>query len=230
MNLPQIFSDRQLKRVTIAVAIVMLVFVTINIFVVGGDLFIYTFNSSLNSPLAIIVAFSAFSVWRLMSAEKHNRFLWSGILIGWALWALAETIWAVYSILGQEVPYPSLADFFWVVGYIPMGIGLITRIRTMPTKPNRSQNLLIWWFSASTILLTIFFIFIPIIQSFDPQRLIESILNLVYPLADLFLVIIVWRLFFTYEEGDYGFSWRLLTLGFIFMTVSDFIFTYTTWQ
>jgi hypothetical protein len=230
MNLPNILSNRQFKGIAITIAIVILVFVTINIFVVGGDLFIYTLNSSLNSPLAIIITISAFSVWRLMSAEKHNRFLWSGILIGWALWALAETIWAIYSILGQEVPYPSVADFFWIIGYIPMGIGLITRIRTMPTKPTRSQNMLIWWVSAITILITIFFIFIPIIQSFDPQRLIENILNFVYPLADLFLVIIVWRLFFTYEEGDYGFTWRLLTLGFMFMTVADFIFTYTTWQ
>jgi hypothetical protein len=230
MNLPHIFSNRQFKGMTIAVVIVILVLVTINIFVIGGDLFVYTFNSSLNSPLAIIIAVSAFSVWHLMSTEKHNRFLWSGMLIGWALWALAETIWAVYSILGQEVPYPSLADFFWVIGYIPMGIGLITRIRTMPARPNRSQNMLILGVSATTILITIFFIFMPILQSFDPQRLIESVLNLVYPLADLFLVIIVWRLFFTYEEGDYGFGWRLLTLGFIFMTVSDFIFIYTDWQ
>ena len=214
MNLPNIFSDRRFKGMAIAVAMVFLVLVILNIFIIGGDLFIYTVNSSVNFPLAIIVTISAFSVWRRMGSEEHNRSLWLGIVIGWGLWALAETIWAGYSILGQEVPYPSWADFFWVLGYIPIGIGLFTRIRAMPTRPTRSQNLLIFGFSAITILITIFFIFIPTIRSFDPQRLIESFLNFLYPLSDMFLLIIIWRLFFTYEEGDFGFGWRLLNSRF----------------
>jgi hypothetical protein len=230
MKLPHIFSNRQFRWMAAVVAAIILVFALINIFVLGGDLFLFTFNGSLNSPLAIIITIAAINVWRLMTKEKHNRLLWSGILAGWALWALAETVWAVYSMLEKEVPYPSLADLFWLVGYIPMGIGIFTRIRTMPVKPNRVQSMLIWAVSAATILITIFFIFIPIFQGFDPQRLVESIPNLLYPLADVFLVIIVWRLFFTYEEGDYGFGWRLLTLGFITMTAADLVFTYATWN
>jgi hypothetical protein len=229
-KLPQIFSDRQYKIIAIVIAIVFLVYITINIFLIGGDSFIFNFNSLINPPLAIINVLSAISIWRLMGAEKHSRFLWAGLLLGWGLWALAETIWAIYSILGQEVPYPSLADFFWVIGYIPIGIGLITRIRTIPTKPSRSQTMLILGISGFAILITILFYFIPLIQSFDPQQLIQSILTLVYPLADLFVIIIVLRLLFTYEAGDYGFGWRLLTLGFIFMAVSDFLFTYTSWK
>jgi len=216
--------------VAIVTGIFVLVLLLMNIFIVGGDLFIYSFNSSVNPLLAILVVATAVSVWRQLQLEKHNRFLWLGIFIGWAFWALAEIIWAVYTILGQEVPYPSPADFFWVIGYIPMGIGLITRIWTMPARTTRSQNIFIFVVSAATILITTIYIFMPIIQYFDPQQLIESILDLIYPLADLFVMIIVWRLFFSYEEGDYGFVWRLLTIGFLFMTVSDFIFTYTTWQ
>jgi len=230
MNLPNILSNRQFKGVAIAVAIFTLALVVINILVVGGDLFIYNLNSGLNAPLAIIITISAIAVFRLMSTERHNRILWLGIIIGWGLWALAETIWTIYSILGQEVPYPSLADLFWVIGYIPMGIGLSARTRTMPARPNRSQNIIIAAVSIIAIVITTIYIFVPTIQDFDPQRLFESILNFIYPLADLFLLIIVWRLFFTFEKGDYGFGWRILTLGFISMTIADLLFAYTTWQ
>lgn len=230
MKLPQTFSNRQFRWVAVAVAAATLVFVFINIFVVGGDLFLFTFNSSLNSPLAIIVTIAAISVWRSMARQETNRLLWSGIMNGWALWALAETVWLVYSILEQDVPYPSLADLFWILGYIPLGIGLFTRIRTMPVRPNRIQSVMIWTVSAAAILVTIFLIFIPIFQSFDPQRLIESILNFLYPLTDVFLMIIILRLLFTYEEGDYGFGWRLLAIGFVTMTVADLVFTYATWN
>lgn len=230
MKLPRIFSNHQFRWVAVAVAVAILAFVFINIFVVGGDLFLFTFNSSLNSPLAIIITIAAISVWRLMKREETNRLLWLGIMTGWALWALAETVWSGYSILEQDVPYPSLADLFWIIGYIPLGIGLSTRIRTMPVRPNRVQNVMIWTVSAVTILVTLFLIFIPILQSFDPQRLIESILNFLYPLADVFLVIIILRLLFTYEEGDYGFGWRLLAIGFVTMTVADLVFAYATWN
>jgi len=229
-NLPHIFANRQFRIVAGITATVTLILVIMNIFVIGGDLFLFNFNSALDSPLAIMNAIAAASIWRLMSAENHNRVLWSGIITGWALWTLAETIWAVSSFLGQEVPYPSLADLFWVIGYIPMGIGLVIRARTMPTKPTSSQTLFILLVSVTTILITVFAIFIPIVQDFDAQLWIQSALNLIYPLFDLVLVTIVWRLFFTFEEGDYAFGWRLLTLGFLCMAISDFIFTYATWQ
>jgi len=227
-KLPHIFSNRQFKKIAIAIAMAFLVYMIINIFLIGGDAFVFNFNSLVNPLLAIINVVSAISIWRLVGTEKHNRWLWAGLLTGWGLWALAETIWAVYSILGQDVPYPSLADLFWVVGYIPIGIGLIARIRTVPIKPNRSQNLLILGISGFITLITILFYFVPVIQSFDPQQLVQSILTLVYPLIDLFVIIIVLRLLFTYEAGDYGFGWRLLTLGFILMVASDFLFTYTS--
>ena len=81
-----------------------------------------------------------------------------------------------------------------------------------------------------TILVTFFLILLPTVQSFDPTRISESILNLVYPLGNLFLLIIVWRLFFSYEKGDFGFGWSLITLGFIFNSLADSVFTYSTWQ
>jgi hypothetical protein len=230
MTLPNIFSNRQFKRIAIAVAIFFLVVLLINVFVIGGGAFVFTFNGILNSPLAIITAVSAAAIWRLMSAEKNNRLLWSGIVLGWGLWAIAETIWAAYSILEKEVPYPSVADLFWVAGYIPMGYGLIARIRTMPAKPNSSQLIQIIGASVITVIITYLFIFAPILRDLNPQFWIENILNFIYPLADLILLTIVWRLFFAYEEGTYGFVWRILTVGFILQTISDFIFTYASWK
>ncbi|MBN1261731.1 MAG: hypothetical protein JXB35_13730 [Anaerolineae bacterium] len=230
MHLPDIFSDRQFKRAAIGVAALTLIMLIVNVFLIGGDAFIHTFNSIPDAPLAIIVTISAASIWRMMSTEDQRRRLWGGLVIGWALWALAEIIWSLYSILGQEVPYPSLADLFWVTGYIPMAIGLLGSVRTLPAKPTSSQKMVIWGVSAATVLIASIFVFIPIIQDFDPQLLLESALNLIYPLGDLFLLSIVWWLFFVYEKGDYGFAWRLLIFGFILTSFSDLIFTYAVWQ
>ena len=228
--MPHLVSSRQFRGAAIAVAIIAVALLAVNILLIGGDAFVIAFNSILNPPLAIIITVMAAIIWHRMQAERRRRLLWTGMLIGWALWALAETIWAIYTISGQEIPYPSMADFFWLLGYFPMGLGLITRALTMPAKPNRSQNMVILGASVATIVIAAVLIFRPIVQGFDPERLIEGILDFIYPLADLFLLIIVWRLLFCYEEGEHGFVWRLLTIGFVLMTVSDFIYTYSTWH
>ena len=59
-----------------------------------------------------------------MNTGRTNRLLWGGLLAGWALWVIAEILWVVYGNLYQEIPYPSPADFFWLIGYVPMGYGL----------------------------------------------------------------------------------------------------------
>ena len=203
---PSIFSNRRFRWMVILVAIVTLGF------------------------LAILVAGASLAIWLSMRKDRNNRVLWSGFVAGWVLWALAEVIWSVYATLGQEVPYPGIADLFWAVGYLPLGIGLIVRARSMPVKPNRRQNIFIVFLTALTVLTAFFLVILPTVREFDPQRVAESLLNLVYPLGDLFLLVVVWRLFFSYEEGDYGLAWILITLGFIFNTVADFVFTYSTWQ
>lgn len=229
MQFPPIFSQRTYKRVAIGMIILSVIFLIMMTFKIGGDAFIFTLGSFINAPLAIGITIFAATIWRLLATKNQPRRLWAGLVLGWGLWALAETIWLVASLLGQEVPYPSLADLFWVAGYIPIGYGLIARLRLLTTKPSRRQNWFLWGISAATLVATGVFVFKPIIEYFDPQRLIESLLNILYPLADLFLAILTWRLFFAFEKGDQGFSWRLLAAGFLLMTTSDFIFTYASW-
>ncbi len=177
--------------------------------------------------MAIVITIAAMATWQKVGTERHKRLLWAGILIGWALWALAEVIYSLYSILGREAPFPSIADIFWMVGYLPMGLGLYLRSRTMPMKPTPSQTITIAVFSLVTILVAAIFVFWPTFKSFDPSTPMENLINIAYPVEDCLLLIVVWRLFFTYEKGEHGFGWRLLAIGFIFLTIGDLMYLYT---
>jgi hypothetical protein len=78
--MPQILWNRRFKAAAIAVAIIALVVLAVNILLIGGDDFVIAFNSLLNPPLAIIITVLAAIIWRQMSAEKHSRLLWAGML------------------------------------------------------------------------------------------------------------------------------------------------------
>lgn len=221
-----IFSNRQFRWATYIVIVLAAVLILVNLFLIGGDTFVFSFNSSINAPIAIVVTIAALTAWRKVGTEKRSQLLWAGIVIGWGLWALAEIIYSIYSIVGQEAPYPSIADIFWMIGYVPMGVGLFLRGRTMPVRPNRSQVLTIVAFSLITILFAGIFVLWPTFQSFDPGTPMENLINIAYPLEDCLLLIVVWRLFFTYEKGESGFGWRLLAVGFILLTIGDLVYLY----
>jgi hypothetical protein len=57
---------------------------------------------------------------------------------------------------------------------------------------------------------------------------LASIISIIYPLADLVLLVSVLRLLFVYRSGDYGFGWNMLITGFVLMTIADLVFAYAT--
>lgn len=229
MTVPALFSNARFRTVVAVIFILGALYAIINIFVLGGDDFVFKLNSFMVSPLAALAAILATHLWRQMKRGAQSRFLWGGLFLGWICWAIAETLWAAYSLAGED-PYPSWADLFFLAGFVPLSFGFISRLRGLPRKPEITHQLVIWLISFVVISVTTFFILIPIIQEYDPALIQESLLGLFYPLADLFLLLLVMNLLFTYGPGDYGLGWRLILVGFIAVTISDLFFAYADWN
>jgi hypothetical protein len=64
------------------------------------------------------------------SLKESFSLSWLSFASGLGLWFLGEVSWAVYTLLlGIELPYPSIADVFWISGYIPMLIALFLYVK-----------------------------------------------------------------------------------------------------
>jgi hypothetical protein len=202
------------------------IYIVINLFRTGGDAFIFNLNNTIQAPLALGTVFLVVLLWRQTLVGAQNRWLWLGLSLGWGLWAVAEVWWMVAALVGQEIPYPSWADFFWMLGYLPMYAALWIRIRSLPQFTHPLQMLGLGLVSLLSMGWTIFFILIPIIQSNDPAALLESALNIAYPVADFLLLVLVLRVFFTYQQGLYGQAWIWLSIGFILRAFANLVFAY----
>ena len=228
MKLPNVFSNQGYKRAVIIAAVSTLVYGLINLFVIGGDDFVISLNDTVSIPTSIGTALLSLALWNRLKTSRVNRILWGSLLAGWTLWAIAEALWAILDYFSAEIPYPSAADFFWLLGYIPLALGLHTRLREIPLKPNETQRIALWVTSLAVILITVIFVLPPILQSSESARLLEYIIGIAYPVADLILLLIALRLLFFYQGGDYGFGWSLLIVGFVLTTFADLVFAYTT--
>lgn len=226
MTSSTIFFHRKFKTAAFIVGAISLIYLFICLLVIGGDDFVITMVDVITIPLAIATSLFALSLWNMVKTSGISRTLSLGLLIGWLLWTVAEVMWAIYEYSSQEVPYPSPADFFWLIGYIPLGLGLYLRLKELPVRPNARQRMILSVVSLAVTLLTVVFVIIPIIQHNDPSRWLESVLNVVYSLADLFMLLLVLRLVFIYRGGDYGLSWNLIVAGFVLHSLSNLIFSY----
>jgi hypothetical protein len=78
--------------------------------------------------IATVVAALVATVFCVQAARfgpDSKRKLWSLLAVALGLWALAETVWAVYElVLRQDVPVPSWADVGYL-GAIPFAVGAL---------------------------------------------------------------------------------------------------------
>ncbi len=228
MNSGSPLSSLKYRWGYILVIAAVLAYIAINLFTIGGDSFVLLLNGNIGSPLAMVVTILAIRLWQKIGSGNQDRRLWAFMAVGWALWTVAEFWWGIANLLGEEVPYPSGADAFWLVGYIPIAIALITRIRRLPGINKIWQWTAIVFFVLLSIGWTLFFVLIPVIQNNDPALILQDILNVLYPLLDLFLLVLILRILFPYQFGNYGRAWFWISGGFVLHSLSGLLFTYAT--
>ena len=212
----------------IGIICLVIVYIAINIFHIGGDAFVLTLNNNLSDPLALWITILAFMSWRQLAPRGQNRIYWAGLTIGWALWTIAEFWWGIAALVRKDIPYPSGADFFWAAGFIPLYIAILVRFRTLPRKISSLQRAGIWGSILATLASTIFFVLIPMIRANRPVVALENVLNITYPIMDMLLLILVLRILFIYQQGMYGRAWGWLSAGFVVQAISNLVFSYAT--
>lgn len=173
---------------------------------------------------------SFFNVWLSIEGRDISRRIWGYFATGIFLWAIAETIWGFYEVILEVVtPYPSIADFFWVLGYVPFFLGLSLRYGSLDVILDARRRAAVLVFTGVVFFLTAYFVFSPILSEFDPARMLESLLNIFYPVGDLVLLILTSLVFFSMGTGRFALTWRLILSGFVITAVADLVFSYLSW-
>ena len=169
------------------------------------------------------------------SLSTNRAFLFLSIAI--ALWFTAEILWTHYQIgLGIEVPFPSLADLFWLLGYVFLILHLykiLGILKNNSTNSTTVKSLII----ISAILAIIFgytlvlvygFLDLKSFIIFQNTEALGNIVLLAYPILDAIIIVpavaIVWSL----RKGERQFMhWILISSFIILSTVGDIGFGYS---
>ncbi len=141
------------------------------------------------------------------------------------LFASALYIWFYYNITGNEIPYPSLADFFFVA-YYPFNLASLYFL---------TRQTGVKWTVGSMINTFLIFIFLASIctlflsnQSIDFKASpLVIVLNLIYPILDSLLI--AFGVTILRSQKTFGYRYLFFyVFGYVFLGFADVIFAYQT--
>ena len=154
------------------------------------------------------------------------------LAFGLLLWFVAEGVWMYYvNFLQVELPYPSLADVFYIAAYPLVGYSLHRLSRGASFK---QENRLVVSTIAVTITAFITNVFILEIvnsavgftQLVSDEVLILAI-SVAYPLLDAYLFIPSIIILYTLRSSREHLTWSLIAASVLVMAVADTGFGYT---
>ena len=168
-------------------------------------------------------------LWQLTLQQKSPEKTFRLFMIGFGLWSVAELLW-LFFVLGGLDPYPSVADIFWLAGYLPIFLALRVNLKNIHVRPAERFR---WWIGGIIflgLLSVSYFIIQPILVDFDAARWLESIVNVAYPLFDLIILTEILALYLLLGKGRFSLPWLLISIGFIVMAIADLGYSYADWN
>jgi hypothetical protein len=195
--------------------------------------FMYVFSNAFPPIIAgVAVVFAGLALKRYWGRpnDKFSR-IWLAFTIGMIFWFLGELGWAIYTLaLSVEIPYPSIADAAWILGYIPLFAAFHGYVKnfqfTISKKLFRIGALII-----DLVCLGIFAYFVmTVFADMAGKEALALAFDIAYPALDLCLLGYALLALLIFMRGRIAFAWALISSALVMFALADMLFTYTTLQ
>jgi hypothetical protein len=214
------------KSVGIKAAISACLIITVLYLVLQPYLDILYVLSNTSEPIFSLVPFLV----ALYAVRQRNFAFVSStrwLVFGFLLWFLGEATYTTYALFfGIAIPYPSLADFFWLSGYPFVLVGMITFLRQFRFALNRRTVALAFSISIAVTGLIVVSLVLPVISS--SADLMENIVGLAYPIVDVTLLFASILGALLFRGGKVGRGWYWLVIAVVLFSLGDILFSYLT--
>jgi hypothetical protein len=204
MNIVLVFSSTEFKPVMIDLTAVL---------TSGAALF--------TSGTAILFAY--------LGKHKLESYRW--LFTGLMFWFSAEVIWAfTRQVLGIEIPYPSIADWAWIIGYGFFAFYTYRILGKMGKTDRIDKNMVLLVsvavaLSLAYILNMTFGVAEILSAAQDP---VSTMVSLAYPLLDGILLVPSMVILWSLRKGDpTSNQWKMMSVSFVLLTIGDIGFGYS---
>jgi hypothetical protein len=204
----------------------LLAFVALAVALVGLYIYFYQFSNlpdeqntlivnliSLAAPLSSAIFGTL--IFTSFGPNDKPRQVWLHLTVFIWLWTIAEFIWIGYMIFTGDVPIPSIADAFWLAGFVFLTIGLRKQYELV------TQRKIAWWkigagWAGVFVLTYLIVLLTTTLLGFG------NYLEYFYAVADISAGIAAVRIFIAFRGGLMSRPW----IGLFVLGLSDSIYAW----
>ncbi len=168
-----------------------------------------------------LVVLSILSVKRHGLKGSHGK-AWISFTVYSVLWFIAEQVWTVLELFYHQKPFPSIADFFYIVGYPAYFIFAILYIRTVKKSITKKIIIVSSLVAVAVLVPNLYMAF----ENSSGEDQFATALGAFYPFADAIVLVPAFIGVLLFLGGKVNFPWFLMLLGIIVEVVADTGFQY----
>jgi hypothetical protein len=187
-------------------------------------------NAMLTSDVLSIFSTAVFLIASIIGVVKaRNLKIRNGILafmVSALAFVIAETTWTFYNFVWNvDVPYPSIADVFYVLGSVSLIVAIYFVTRGLTNKKIDPEVIAIA--ALGSILMAGLIFLVSAVLTGNP---IESsiVLDMAYPVLDFISLMLVMNLMLVSLGRSVGEAQVILAAGVVITAVSDILFSIMT--
>jgi signal transduction histidine kinase len=208
-------------------ALITTIFLIVSLYLTNLFLGIENFSNTISLPIYTIipgtlVILSIWAVTRSNSIKELPRSSLIFLALSFTFWFLAEQTWNLYEHVFLIDPYPSIADFFYILAPILMLISLSIFLKSTGKKVSK-RNIIF-----SSIISLIFLVpsLIFLVEVGVEDEPLEIVIALSYPIVDSIVLIPVIITILFFISNKRSFFWLMILIGMLIMITADSAFLF----
>jgi len=153
----------------------------------------------------------------------------TGFFLAVLLWFLGEAVWTIYEVFFQiPIPYPSLADLFYLAGYFPATLGILMFLSVFGKELKGLKIVFPALLGMLIIGLTYVLLLNPLMKTNTDA--LTQVFDVAYPSLDAILLTLALLMFLVFEGSIMSSAWLWISLGLLLTTLADIAFSLGTLQ
>lgn len=141
---------------------------------------------------------------------------------------IGEILWFIFDNLLHVSPFPSAADYFFLLSYPLFAVAFILALKHSHVNWKSFSRLILFLLGLNGLWITVLVGYFDVYLAFDPAvSMLENVVAIGYGVADLvllliclFLLVLAWE----YRAGRIVKTWRYLFIGFLVTLAADVLF------
>ena len=198
----------------------------------GGQYYIALRDSLylLTSFCGIIAGVSSLRLYGLRGTRSKTILLCT---IGIGCWFVGELLYDYFELIHIN-PFPSLADFFYLLAYPLLFFGLLNEIMSAQVNWKKLHAAIFFLLSVASASLILLVLYFGVFQAYDAKEsLFTNIIAMGYGVGDLLLILVnmcVLVLAWEFRGGKLSRTWIIFFISFLFTLIADILFAMYTGQ